>query len=129
MALLKTVSAYEAFRKRHHTALEARRIAAFLLLDPDFPRSVRHNLAALHRTLQGVEQQSPGADGSATRQAGWLAARLEYMPGVGQILDARDPSIEALLEALALVSDAIGAAYFGIHAAPDGLAGRGESAS
>src|SRR5207302_1950107 len=56
MALLKSVSAYEAFRKRHHVALEARRIAAFLLLDPDFPRSVRHNLAALQGTLINIER-------------------------------------------------------------------------
>ena len=51
--------------QRHHVALEARRIAAFLLLDPDFPRSVRHNLAALQATLESIERLNPGAPGTA----------------------------------------------------------------
>src|SRR5262249_17435150 len=37
MALLKSVSAYEAFRKRHHAALEGRRIAAPPLSPPPPP--------------------------------------------------------------------------------------------
>jgi uncharacterized alpha-E superfamily protein len=114
MALLKSVSAYEAFRKRHHSALEGRRIAAFLLLDPDFPRSVRHNLAALHATLGRIERLNPGASDSSTRQAGWLAARLEYLPGVEAILDSREPGIETLLEEVAAISDAISSTYFGV---------------
>jgi uncharacterized alpha-E superfamily protein len=114
MALLKSVSAYEAFRKRHHSALEGRRIAAFLLLDPDFPRSVRHNLAALHTTLGSIERLNPGASDSATRQAGWLAARLEYLPGVEAILDSREPGIETLLEEVDAISDAISSTYFGV---------------
>ncbi len=129
MALLKSVSAYEAFRKRHHAALEARRIAAFLLLDPDFPRSVRHNLAALHETLRSVEQRNPGASVAATRQAGWLAARFEYMPGVARILDDKDPSVEALLEEVAVVSDAISGAYFGLQGADQPRETRGETPS
>jgi uncharacterized alpha-E superfamily protein len=129
MALLKSVSAYEAFRKRHHTALEGRRIAAFLLLDPDFPRSVRHNLSALHATLGSIERLNPGAADSATRQAGWLAARLEYLPGVEAILDTREPGIETLLEEVAAISDAISATYFGVKGALDPGAVPGEAAS
>ena len=128
MALLKSVSAYEAFRKRHHVALEARRIAAFLLLDPDFPRSVRHNLAALQGTLENIERLNPGAPGTATRRAGWLAARLEYMPGVEPILDAKEPGLETLLQELSAISDAISSTYFGVIGI-DPREPRGESAS
>jgi len=129
MALLKSVSAYEAFRKRHHVALEARRIAAFLLLDPDFPRSVRHNLAALQGTLENIERLNPGAPGTATRQAGWLAARLEYMPGVEPILDAKEPGLETLLQELSAISDAISSTYFGVTGIDQPREPRGESAS
>jgi len=129
MALLKSVSAYEAFRKRYHTALEARRIAAFLLLDPDFPRSVRHNLTALQRTLVDIERLNPGASDAATRHVGWLAARLEYLPGVERILDDKDPSVEVLLEEVAEVSDAISSTYFGLTGADQPREARGETAS
>jgi len=129
MALLKSVSAYEAFRKRHHVALEGRRIAGFLLLDPDFPRSVRHNLAALHSTLGSIERLNPGVSTSATRQAGWLAARLEYLPGVEAILDSREPGIETLLEEVAAISDAISATYFGVKGSLEAPVVQGEAAS
>lgn len=46
MALLKSMSAYEAFRKRHRTAPEPRAVAEYLLLDPDFPRSRRRSVTA-----------------------------------------------------------------------------------
>jgi uncharacterized alpha-E superfamily protein len=129
MALLKSVSAYEAFRKRHHAALEGRRIAAFLLLDPDFPRSVRHNLAALHGALRSIAERNPGAADAPTRQAGWLAARLEYLPGVESILDAREPGLETLLEEVAAVSDAISSTYFGVKGTHEPREAGGESAS
>jgi uncharacterized alpha-E superfamily protein len=129
MALLKSVSAYEAFRKRHHAALEGRRIAAFLLLDPDFPRSVRHNLAVLHATLESIARLNPGTADTATRQAGWLAARLEYLPGVEPILDNKEPGLETLLEEVAAVSDAISSTYFGVKGTHQSQEMRGESAS
>jgi len=129
MALLKSVSAYEAFRKRHHAALEGRRIAAFLLLDPDFPRSVRHNLGALHRTLEDIERLNPGASDAAGRQVGWLAARLEYLPGVERILDEKDPSVETLLKEVAEVSDAISGTYFGVKGVAAPREARGETTS
>jgi uncharacterized alpha-E superfamily protein len=129
MALLKSVSAYEAFRKRHHVALEGRRIAAFLLLDADFPRSVRHNLAVLHGTLESIERLNPGASDEATRQAGWLAARLEYLPGVEAILDTKEPGLETLLEEVASISDAVSSTYFGVKATHEPLEAGGEGAA
>ena len=129
MALLKSVSAYEAFRKRHHAALEGRRIAAFLLLDADFPRSVRHNLAVLHVTLESIARLNPGTADTAMRQAGWLAARLEYLPGVEPILDTKEPGLETLLEEVAAVSDTISSTYFGVKGTHEPRETRGESAS
>jgi uncharacterized alpha-E superfamily protein len=127
MALLKSVSAYEAFRKRYRTTLEPRLIAEFLLLDPSFPRSVRYNCAALSEVLQAIARLNPGTSDEPTRQAGWLAARIEYMPGVGQIVDTGRPSLEDLLRALADISDAASAAYFAYQAGPPRT--RGEEAS
>lgn len=117
MALLKSVSAYEAFRKRYHTALESRRIAEFLLLDPHFPRSMRYSIAALYRVLQAIAQLNAGTSLEPVREAGRLSAQLEYMSDVGQILDKGAPGIADLLQALAQLSDVISATYFLYHTA------------
>jgi len=90
---------------------------------------VRHNLAALHAMLGSIERLNPGASDAATRQAGWLAARLEYLPGVEAILDTREPGIETLLEEVAAISDAISATYFGVKGSLEPGAVPGEAAS
>lgn len=113
MALLRSLSAFEAFRKRHQTALEPERIAAFLLLDPDFPRSVRFCARVLDSILRDLVVANPGTSLEARRQAGWLAARLDFMLSAEQITERGDPSLEELLVTLAELSDAIGSAYFG----------------
>ena len=112
MALLKSLSAYEAFRKYYHTALEPRLIAEFLLLHGQFPRSVRYNVRRLAEATNDLAKANPDVEGEAKRTAGWLASRLEYMPSVEQIIDKEEPSIDDLLDALADISSAISKTYF-----------------
>lgn len=111
-ALLKSCSAFEAFRKSHHSALEPGRIAAFLLLDPGFPRSLRYSVRRLFESLESINAQNPGVSLEPLRQAGWLNAQLTYMESAEQITEREEPSLEALLEALAEISDATRRAYF-----------------
>lgn len=49
-ALLKSASAHEMYRKKHHR-IEANKVAHFLLLDKDFPRSVHHCVAEAREAL------------------------------------------------------------------------------
>ncbi len=111
-ALSKSCSAFEAFRKSHHNALEPGRIAAFLLLDPSFPRSLRYSVKRLFQSLESINAQNPGVSLEPLRQSGWLNAQLTYMRGAEQIIEREDPSLEDLLEALAKISDATRRAYF-----------------
>ena len=111
MAVLKTASAYEAYRKRYQTRLEPRRIAEFLLLDPSFPRSVRYCADSLRGSLEAIAAENPGQRKDALREIGWLAARLEYAT-IDAILDKENPSLEALLEEFNNVGQAIFEAYF-----------------
>lgn len=111
-ALLKSCSAFEAFRKNHHSALEPGRIAAFLLLDPTFPRSVRYSVKRLFESLDKINAENPGVSSEPLRQAGWLNAQLTYMRGAEQITEREDPSLEMLLKALADISTATAGAYF-----------------
>lgn len=111
-ALLKSCSAFEAFRKAHHSAPEPDRIAAFLLLDPGFPRSLRYSVRRLFESLDGIDKQNPGVSLEPLRQAGWLNAQLTYMESAEQITKREEPSMEALLGALAKISAATRRAYF-----------------
>lgn len=112
MALLKSVSAYEAFRKRHQSALDPERIAAFLLLDPDFPRSLRFSVRMLFETLKDIAALNPGTDPEPRRQAGWLSSRLEFLRDAREITEHEAPSLEELLTDLAALSEAVANVYF-----------------
>ena len=110
MAVLKSASAYEAYRKRHYTRLEPRRIASFLLLDREFPRSVRYCADALHGGLCAIERANPGA-GGLERLSGWLSARLAYA-SVEDILDREEPSLDRLLADFGQIGLQMQATYF-----------------
>jgi uncharacterized alpha-E superfamily protein len=115
MALLKSVSAYEAFRKRHHTGLEPRLIAAFLLLDADFPRSVRFCLRTLHEIAVELVRRNPAASTEPERLAGWLAAQLVYLRDASAIIEDESPSMDNLLAEVMALSDCLSETYFASH--------------
>ena len=111
MALLKSLSAFEAFRKRYHSQLEPGLMAEFLLLDPNFPRSLRFCARVVHEIL--TELQGRNADsGAAQRLAGRLSAQLEYLDAAERITVDEAPSLDDLLKSLAAVSDAVTTTYF-----------------
>lgn len=112
LALLRSLSAYEAFRKRHQAALEPSRIAEFLLLDPDFPRSVRYSLSALRDELMQIAIDNPDTPTEPQRRAGWLTALLAYAPDASVFTEDEDPGPDVLLEEIAELSEAITATYF-----------------
>ena len=111
MAVLKTVSAYEAYRKCEHGGLNPRTIARFLILDASFPRSVRYSGENLHDALFQIERIHPQAHPELLREARWLLARLEHA-SVDDILDGQGPDLDTLLSDFNAVGSAIYAAYF-----------------
>jgi uncharacterized alpha-E superfamily protein len=106
MAVLKSASAYEAYRKMHHTRLEPRTIASFLLLERSFPRSVLYSLSGMRDSLRKI----PGNE-ALSREANWLVARLEYAR-IEDILDDERPSLERLLESVQLAGRLVFETYF-----------------
>jgi uncharacterized alpha-E superfamily protein len=77
--LLRSCSALEAYCRVYTADLRPDRIAEFLLLNPEFPHSVRFSAASIESSLRGVAQHSarPSA-GQAERLAGRLHASLDY---------------------------------------------------
>jgi len=79
VALLRSCSGLEAYC-RHYTAdVRPERVMEFLLLDADFPRSVRFAAGAAESALRALARLSGRrAGGDAERLAGRLHASLDY---------------------------------------------------
>ncbi len=58
--VLRSCRAYEAYQRIYVGRVEAEHVVEFLLLQPDFPRSVRFCLEAAARALSAIEGTAPG---------------------------------------------------------------------
>jgi uncharacterized alpha-E superfamily protein len=115
IAMLKSCSAFEPFRKTYASQMQAWRVAEFLLLNRLFPRAV---FFCVERCQQGIaaiagEQARPiqGLD-RAPRTLGRLSAELDYLD-IREVLDDKmDPYLNQLLARLNSVDEDITRAYF-----------------
>jgi uncharacterized alpha-E superfamily protein len=77
-AVLKSVSAFEMYRKRHGR-ISPRKIAQFLLLDNEFPRAVRYCLGRADRSLHTITGSPAGTFSCSSEQRlGLLRSELDY---------------------------------------------------
>lgn len=76
-ALLKSVSAYDMYRKKYGK-LTASTIAEFLILDKEFPRSMLACLVNAEKSLKRLTGSDEGFTNSAQKQIGLLKSQLEY---------------------------------------------------
>lgn len=78
-AVLRSCSAWDAFRQYHLTDVEPIRVAEFLLLSDDFPRSVRFCLVELDKALRrisGVEERR--FSNEAEKLSGRMLAEIQF---------------------------------------------------
>lgn len=79
LAILKSASAYEAYRKVSRSDLVPSKIVQFLLFHPRFPRSVRYCAETAHQLLTRLTAKpSTLRAAEAQRVVGQLAADLTY---------------------------------------------------
>jgi uncharacterized alpha-E superfamily protein len=79
MAVLRSVAAYEFYRRQYRSRIVPEQVAALLVLHPRHPRSVRFNAAALEGALRAVSGTGPDAYANeAERLAGRLHDALKY---------------------------------------------------
>lgn len=77
-ALLKSASALEMYRKKFHQ-ISPRNIAAFLILDREFPRAIRYCVIKAGESLNAISGSDPGTfQNEAERELGKLRAELDY---------------------------------------------------
>lgn len=90
-AVLRSVSALEAYRDTYRDAIESHRVAQLLIFDPSLPRSLRSCFAQVVRIL-GVLPQSPAR--AARRLAAHMLALLEH----GELDDVYGVGLDTFLE-------------------------------
>ena len=87
MGLLRSATAFEAYCKVYTADLTPERILEFLLLNAEFPHSLRFSVESMQGALRAVQERSGGARAEAlTRLAGRMQATLAYV-SVDEILD------------------------------------------
>jgi len=106
-ALLKSASASEMFRKKH-SYIHPLRVAEFLLLDREFPRSVRYCVTQAEVSMRAITGSAPGTYANpAEQQLGRLRSELDYADiggmaafGLHEYLDSFEAKLNSVGEAL-----------------------------
>jgi len=79
MGLLRSATAFEAYCKVYTADLTPERILEFLLLDPEFPHSLRFSIDSLQTALQAIQRDSGKSRAEELhRIAGRLGAKLGF---------------------------------------------------
>jgi uncharacterized alpha-E superfamily protein len=116
MALLKSASAYEMYRKRGRHVITPWQVAEFLLLDREFPRSVLFCLRQVQASLTQITGTGAN-DGhiGVERQLGRLCAELEYITIEEIIQRGLHEFLDHLQVAFNQLDEAIFQTFFAVH--------------
>ncbi len=80
MALLKSASAYEMYRKRQQHRITPNGVVEFLILDREFPRSIQYCLSEAERSLYQVIRPTQGIRKHPVEKVlGRLRSELDYL--------------------------------------------------
>ncbi len=116
-AVLRSISALEMYRKRHHQIIPEQ-VLDFLVLDREFPRAIHHCVISSEESLRAISGTPLGTFSNAAEQRlGRLRAKLDYASvpevvstGVHEFLDALQTKLNA-------VGDAVFETFFALRPA------------
>ncbi|MGB5690968.1 MAG: alpha-E domain-containing protein [Flavobacteriaceae bacterium] len=105
-ALLKSVSAYDMYRKKYGR-LTALKISEFLILDKRFPRSILCCLIQAEQSLKEITGNTAGFSNEAEKKLGKLKSELEFIDineiveiGLHEYLDGYQKQLNAVSTSL-----------------------------
>ena len=78
VGLLKSCAAFEAYCKAYTAEMRPLRVAEFLLLNPEFPHSVRFSVDMVHAALSRIGEMTDRRAEQPVRLAGRLQATLNF---------------------------------------------------
>jgi uncharacterized alpha-E superfamily protein len=95
MAVLRSCCALESYRRKHVGDMDPLRVASFLILEREFPRSIRFAVDQAHAAIRAIRSEvNPLAIDIAERILGRLDAQLEY----GELSEILAEGIPAYLQ-------------------------------
>lgn len=97
MGLLRSATAFEAYCKVYTADLTPERILEFLLLDAEFPHSVRFSIDSLQQALEAIQRESGK---QRTVQLSRLAGRLQASLSFSRVEDILDQDVIAYLRSI-----------------------------
>lgn len=114
MAVLKSASAFEMFRKEYHR-ITPRSVADFLIFDSQFPRSIHHCISKAQICLHRITGSAQGSVyNPAEKLLGRLMADLEYTD-IDEVIDqGMHEFLDGLQTRLNQVDTAIGSTFFNL---------------
>lgn len=111
-AILRSCSAWDAYKTIHGAEVSPRLVAEFLLLNEDFPRSVRFCVNSLNHALRKISGVAEGKFcNDAEKLAGRLVAELQF----GTIDEIFNHGLHRYLDELQAKLNDIGAALFNAY--------------
>ncbi len=112
IGLLKSCTAFEAYCKVYTAQLRPDRIAEFLILNSEFPHSIRFSVDEIHAALQSIARAT---ENKRARQVNRLAGRLSATLDFGQIDEIVGSGLHSYLDGVqsecTQIHDAIYHAY------------------
>jgi uncharacterized alpha-E superfamily protein len=118
LSVLRSAGAQDTYLRTHRGAVDAVRVAQFMLMDRLFPRSVFHALREAELCLQQLDNRPTARVGSkaeALRLLGRARSELEFLRPE-ELLDDLPAQLEDLQECIREVGEAVSLQFF--HAAP-----------
>jgi uncharacterized alpha-E superfamily protein len=97
MGLLRSATAFEAYCKVYTADLTPERILEFLLLDEQFPHSLRFSIDGLQNALEAIQRESGK---QRTAQLSRLAGRLQASLSFSRVDDILDQDVIAYLRGI-----------------------------
>ena len=114
-AVLRSCSAYEAYRRQVHAHLTPKGVVRFLLLDPLFPRSVRFCIDGAWGALRALGIPSARQQANqAERAIGLLRAQLEFAD-IDEVLADRPAALDRMQRHINRVGEQVHRVYLYSH--------------
>ncbi len=113
MAALRTCASIEAYRRHYIGDMDPTRVAAFMILEGNFPRSIRFCVSHAHEMIARVRNETnPRSIEGAERILGQLKTQLDYAQ-VEEIVAVGIPGyLQRIQDAVAEAARAVQSGYF-----------------
>lgn len=109
VATLRASAALNVFLRTQHP-MTGDEVRTFLLLDPDFPRSMLLSASNAEEAVRGLAARGASDGGDLLREVGLMRSQLEY--AVDPTPDEVDGLIELVQQSTARASDVVAKAFF-----------------